>query len=838
MAANPNISWRVNERGELKAFAGSQEVIWYPQPGGQAAFLQCPIEEVLLTGPRGSGKGLRVGEPVLTPSGWRSVESLVVGDGVCTPDGKIAGVIGVFPQGIRPVYEFTFDDGARTYCDDNHIWPIRMWQDESPGRSYRLMPVPEVFRRFHLGQRLTIPTMSVPPEFGVGAEDVAVDPYILGLLLGDGYFGVRGLTVEYGTVDDELAQAVLKAQFVEGKPDNRNETLPYRRFSLSKKTSQYLGLENLGVLGKRAWEKEIPLVYKNGSSKVRLAILQGLLDTDGCCDLNRVVMFTSCSKQLALDVQQLVWSLGGKTRFKERHGHTKRIMYSVNIQAAGKFPPFRLHRKAERVNFAWKGIWRRLVDIKECPFSSTVCIKLDSPDGLFITRDFIVTHNTEALLFDYAQHINQGFGADWRGIMFRRTFPELDDVVSKTRKWFPRIWPKAQFNIQKMEWTWPDGEMLLFRHMMREEDYFSYHGSSYPWVSFEELTTWPDPGCYTRMFSCCRSGRAGMPRKIRATTNPYGCGMNWVKRRFRLPMAPGCSIGEVIRDSKNKAGDVDPPRVAINASLSENKILLFADPLYLQRIKAAARNPSELAAWVDGSWTEVGGGIVDDIWDENIHIVPNVEADQIPKGWRINRAYDHGQSKPFSVGWWLESNGEPIETEDGRLIGSEKGDLIRLAEFYGWNGEPNEGLRMTARDIARGIKEREIKMGIRARVCRGPADTSIFAKYDGTKSVAGDMMSEGISWDPIDKSGGSREQGWQKLRDYLKNAIPGEDGTREGAGLFVCARNSQFLRTVPCLPRDQRKIDDVDSDAEDHIADECRYRLRWTRKTMKVKRWR
>jgi hypothetical protein len=443
---------------------------------------------------------------------------------------------------------------------------------------------------------------------------------------------------------------------------------------------------------------------------------------------------------------------------------------------------------------------------------------------------------TDALLMDFAQHVGHGYGPDWRGVLFRQTFPELSDVIQKSKKWFKLIWPKAEFNEAKTMWTFPEGEQLMFRQFRVEDDYWSYHGHAYPWIAWEELTTWADAKCYKVMMSCSRSTRPGMPRKYRATTNPYGVGHNWVKTRFGLPCPPGKIFGKLVIE-KDDQGNTLPERMAIKGHISENKILLHADPGYIQRIRGAARNESELAAWLDGSWDIVAGGMFDDAWQPKYHVLPDLNANMIPRGWKIVRSYDHGQSKPFSYGLWAVSNGEPITlsfsgTNRKQIIGAIKGDAIRIFEWYGFNGVPNEGKRLTAIEIAQGILERERDWGLVGRVRMGVADSAIFTDYEPGHSVAGDMARMGVRWYPADKGAGSRAQGWMQCRTWLKNSCPPAGGVREFPGLFVCARCDQFLRTFPVLPRDSKNLDDVDTDAEDHIGDEVRYFLRRERMEM------
>lgn len=427
---------------------------------------------------------------------------------------------------------------------------------------------------------------------------------------------------------------------------------------------------------------------------------------------------------------------------------------------------------------------------------------------------------TDSLLMDFLQHVGKGFGAEWRGVLFRQTYPQLSDVIAKSQKWFRLIFPKAKFNKVEHTWTFPDGEQLLLRHMGTQDDYWNYHGHAYPWIGWEELCNWPDDKCYRVMMSCSRSTKPGMPRCYRATTNPYGPGHNWVKARFRLPQ----SRGRVIRDSYRE-GELEPPRVAIHGSLYENRILLTSDPDYISKIRAAARNPSELAAWIDGSWDIIAGGMFDDLWRGEVHYVPPMPFYLIPKGWRIDRAFDWGSSKPFAVGWFAESNGEPVVC-NGITYGRVRGDTYLIAEWYGWNGTRNEGVRMDAASIAEGIRDREEDWGISGRVHAGPADASIYDEENNV-CIARDMAKKGVKWKPADKGKGSRKQGWLIVRKYLKGALPPvKGGPREEPGFFVFDQCPQFNETFPNLQRDDKDLDDVNSETEDHIGDMVRYRLR------------
>jgi hypothetical protein len=426
---------------------------------------------------------------------------------------------------------------------------------------------------------------------------------------------------------------------------------------------------------------------------------------------------------------------------------------------------------------------------------------------------------TDALLADFCQHVGKGWGAAWRGVLFRATYRQLGDVVAKSKDWFKLWHPGAKFNESEYVWTFPDGEQLLLRHMATPKDYDNYHGHAYPWIGWEELTNWAIPEMYLKMFSCCRSTVPGMPRRVRATTNPYGRGHNWVKKRFQLPSMRG----RIIRTPG------EPDRVAIHGNIAENRILLDADPEYISRIRAAASNPAQAQAWLEGSWDITSGGMFDDLWDRSRHVVNPFK---VPRSWRLSRAFDWGSSKPFSVGWYATSDGTDLVFPDGRVMPTVRGDRFRVAEWYGCRkGEENVGLKMLATDIADGIRAREVGFGWAGRVKPGAADSAIYTEENGM-CVAKDMAGRGVTWVPCTKGKDSRKHGWLRMRELLAGAAnlgpEGEqlDGPRERPGLFVVGEACpHFMRTVPSIPRKEDDPDDVDSDVEDHCSDEVRYEM-------------
>lgn len=445
---------------------------------------------------------------------------------------------------------------------------------------------------------------------------------------------------------------------------------------------------------------------------------------------------------------------------------------------------------------------------------------------------------TDTLLMDFARDIGQGWGSDWRGVLFRHEYKPLAEVVKKSEKWFHRIFPRARFlrSQGEFKWVWPDGEELLLRAFKRPSDYWDYHGHEYPWVGWEEITAWPTGECYHVMKSCNRSSRPGIPRRYRATCNPYGPGHNWVRAYFIDPAPAGVPF---TADRSNVAilaaeYGIEVPdgsalhTVTLHGHYSENAALMAAQPDYPAVIAAAAGNPEQAKAWLSDDWDIVSGGMFDDLWDRKRHVIPQFTP---PAEWRLYRTFDWGSTKPFSVGWWAEANGEPAIIEGG-VFCPPRGSRIRFAEWYGWDGRtPNVGLKMTDAAIGKGIVEREKAMGDQRRIRPGPADPSIFSADPGQTSPADSMRAQGARFVPADNSAGSRKRGWEAMRRMFAEAAKDRP---EGPGLWVTANCRQFVRTIPTLPRSEKDPDDVDTDAEDHIGDETRYALGAVRRDAKM----
>lgn len=365
-----------------------------------------------------------------------------------------------------------------------------------------------------------------------------------------------------------------------------------------------------------------------------------------------------------------------------------------------------------------------------------------------------------------------------------------------------------------------NGSKIFLCHCQYEKDKYKYQGAEIHVLLIDELTHFTD-SIYRYLRGRVRMAGLKLPERYRGKfpriingSNPGGAGHHWVKASF-VDHGPMVKVPQ----PKTEGGML---RQYIPAKLDDNPTLLEDDPNYLDRLEGLG-NPALIKAMKSGDWNIVDGGMFDDIWDERHHVLNPFK---IPASWRVDRSFDWGSSKPFSVGWWAESDGTEAVMSDGTRRNFPRGTLFRVHEWYGCSGKPNEGLKLLASDIAAGILERERNLGLTVRP--GPADNSIFDTQDG-HCIADNMASAGVRWERSDKGPGSRVNGWELIRQRLSEA---KKHPMEKPGLFVFNTCRHFLRTVPTLARDEKKTDDIDTDSEDHIADEVRYRVSAPKRTV------
>ena len=266
-------------------------------------------------------------------------------------------------------------------------------------------------------------------------------------------------------------------------------------------------------------------------------------------------------------------------------------------------------------------------------------------------------------------------------------------------------------------------------------------------------------------------------------------------------------------------------QVAIFSSYIENPYL---DPKYIASL-VNHPDPNARAAWALGSWDIVAGGMFGDIWKREVHILPRFA---IPKSWYVSRTFDWGSSHPFSVGWWAQATGEEVDilldTGQWTTFCPPAGSLIQIYEYYGTNEiGTNKGLQLGARQIAKDIVAIERALfesgWVEGKIHAGAADNQIWNKInDDTPSIADIMESESVRWTRSNKTAGSRINGCQIMRDMLTDT---KDKNTEAPHIYFMSNCVASISTLPILPRDDKKLDDVDTTAEDHAWDMVRYRL-------------
>lgn len=413
---------------------------------------------------------------------------------------------------------------------------------------------------------------------------------------------------------------------------------------------------------------------------------------------------------------------------------------------------------------------------------------------------------TESSIGDWLEH-SARYGENAIGIFVRRKLTQLSEVIARTKQIFPKI--GAKYNEQQKTWTMPGGGRLKFVYLEKDSDAEEYQGHSYTRVYVEEVTNFPTPGPVDKLRATLRSG-AGVPCGMRLTGNPGGAGHNWVKKRYIDPNPAGF---EIITETVRILGkEVSLSRVFIPSKISDNHLLMQNDPTYVLRLYQSG-SKALVRAWLEGDWNIIDGAFFDN-WDTDLIVKPVDLVSEIPRSALRFRSFDWGSAKPFSCGWWAVSDG---------TWGLPEHAIFRYREWYGSSGI-NKGLKLDAATVARGIAAKERGENI----AYGVADPSIFAR-DGGPSIMEMMLAEGVSWRRADNK---RAPGWAMMRKLLGNLPMEYEGLLTEPMVYVCETCEDSIRTIPTLQHDETKAEDLDTEGEDHAADDWRYGLTsrpWTK---------
>jgi len=352
----------------------------------------------------GKGKMQSLDSLIRIPGGWKRMGDIQMGDKLVAPDGGHTWVNGIFPHGEKQLYEVTFADGRVTEAGADHLWKV-YYVNTSKHKRWRVVDTLEVLRLISMpNPRVYVPL--IEPERSL-PKDLPLEPWFLGAWLGDGHIGANDISfaTTYPFILDKLnalaPEGVVITEGCNGK-DRGLKGKPILRDIF----------ERLGLIGKLAWDKYIPRQYLEGSIEQRYELLQGLMDTDGTANsinTGGAISYSTTSEQLAKDVQYLVRSLGGIAMISSRiptfvykdESKNGRLAYDVNIRM--KFPSmiFTLPKKKIRTNdnnqYA-KGLKLQVKSIVPSRVAPAQCISVTHRDHLYVTDDFIVTHNTAIAL--------------------------------------------------------------------------------------------------------------------------------------------------------------------------------------------------------------------------------------------------------------------------------------------------------------------------------------------------------------------------------------------------------------------------------------------------------
>lgn len=408
---------------------------------------------------------------------------------------------------------------------------------------------------------------------------------------------------------------------------------------------------------------------------------------------------------------------------------------------------------------------------------------------------------SDALL---AEALRQVHIKNYRGIIFRDTFPQLEALIDRSEQLYRQAFPKARYNHSEKVWKFPSGAQIFFGYMQRDADRFNYQGKPYDFIGFDELTHFSFVQ-YSYMKSRNRPSGAGTRVYIRATCNPDGKGMGWVKSRFVTPAPPMTTMYETVKvKTPDGMKEMTRDRVFIPSTVFDNQILLENDPDYLATL--ASLPEAERNSLLYGSWDAFSGMVFSEWRNDPEHYQDGkwthvIEPFDIPESWKIVRGFDFGFAKPFAVGWFAVDH---------------SGKMYLIKQWYGSNGEPNKGLMINPYEIAKGIKDIENNDPmLKGRIIHGIADPSIWDESRG-ESIAR-MMEKSpnyVHWSPGDNH---RIPG--KMQYHYRLAFD-EYGDCMFQVFNTC---KDFIRTIPLLIYSEKKPEDIDTDMEDHDYDMARY---------------
>lgn len=773
---------------------------------------------LLLCGGRGGGKALDLDTPIPVPSGWKKLRDICVGDKVFDEHGLPCTVTAVFDRMPEKAYRLHFSDGTSLDACDEHQWvtwthaerKAFLRHDKSPARGlpedWAAVPsrtTQQIVDTLTFGKRgdnnHCIPTTG---PLQLAEAKLPIDPYLLGVWLGDGTSRNGDIT----TMDLEVVAAFTDAGFSLRSKNVKGRATTYSVAVLpsskglprgSSRSEWNQSLRDAGLIQ----NKHVPNVYLRASAAQRLALLQGLMDSDGHAASDKLrVEFCNTNKRLIDAVVELARSLGEKPTVAAGRAKVngKDCGDKWRVTWRAKNPCFRIFRKLCRISLprtqASRHTHRMIVGAEVIPVVPMRCLTVDSPNHMYLAGEgMIPTHNSVVLMMLLLRHVLM-YGDRAYPLFVRESYEAIKQFEEEFELMVDYVYGRsASHNKTDHTFYFPNGAKIQLGQIAEQKDYIKYQGKSYTMLIVDEFgaivnTKW------VMMLTSNLRGAIGIPIRIVWAANPGGAQHGFLHHSFIAP-----SVAWKPYERQGEHWVICPSTWRDNPNIDQ------AD--YLKRLRMACGNDEELfKAWDTGDWNIARGAYFGGVLDERIH---KLSEERFPirlltKNWSPYIAMDWGSGAPAVVYVMAESPG---------INGFPKGSLILCDELATYDPSDeglNTGLDWPPRKLAEGIKDLCKPWGC-------PPDGVADDAY-GLEDTLIERLEDCDIY--VQKPTKDRISGWTTMRNMLADAK-----LRNGKpGLWIHQRCEYFWKTVPFLQRDPKRPEDIISkDVPDHGADAARY---------------
>ena len=631
------------------------KVYYKPQPKQQAFHNainnrdENGFRDFLYGGAARGGKAQYIKYPILTTDGWKTIETVNVGDYVFSNTGIPVMVVDKSEVDYEPTaFEIEFSTGEKFKCDANHLWrtfncrereqllrlsdafrdkrkasrPSRAkdsdglthpWSqkimtdmNKARGHVYKLAPTgtvrntQELFETVYARGRRLNHSIFVTEPLVMPDKELPIEPYLFGVWLGDGFSGSGKIGMMIEDFEEMFYDNSLYSKIEQKKRDISFAI--YRMFGLTEKLKTNNLINN----------KHIPSGYFISSYQQRLALLQGIMDTDGHCNKNGQCELGLSNKQLAHDVLSLISSLGIKTsmRIKKLSEKNPKHKDSYIVKFIAPMHVFKLARKKSRQRLvsSIQTRFRYIKSIKKCDPLPVQCITVANEDGMYLVgRTFIPTHNSFSMRWQIHKDCLEN--PRLRALLIRSSFPELERTHLASLM-FDLPTEFGSYNSQKHSYRYSNDSVFDFGYGSSKEDFAQYLSTEYDIIAIDEGTTIPFKFSML-LRSRLTASRAGFTPYFMMATNPGGIAHVDVKNYFITKMV-----------SKEEFPAYNPDEIFfIPATIYDNPLLMERDPDALKRLQQMSKKDQQ--KYLYGNWDIFEGQFFDE-YHEDVHIIrPN-----------------------------------------------------------------------------------------------------------------------------------------------------------------------------------------------------------------------